>query len=203
MVEVLEILDHLNYLGDEVVYKGHGTKPPLNSYEVVSRLILAGPKTSKEEVFCEMSGDTAARVLRATFGKVSPRGSNTWYLYALGLVNKRYCLVCEKIIKKPSEYCPNCRRINNAAYYQEHKAEVLANKIKRQVAIVKATPVWANLNKMNEFYKNCPEGMEVDHWAPIQGELVCGLHTLDNLQYLPVAENRAKSNKFKPTDILA
>lgn len=64
-----------------------------------------------------------------------------------------------------------------------------AQRLKRVVA-------WSETEQIREFYKNCPEGYEVDHIVPLQGELVSGLHVLGNLQYLPMAINRAKKNKF-------
>lgn len=49
-----------------------------------------------------------------------------------------------------------------------------------------------DFSKIQEFYDNCPNGFEVDHVVPLSKG---GLHTLSNLQYLTVSENRRKSNK--------
>ncbi len=55
------------------------------------------------------------------------------------------------------------------------------------------TPPDADLEIIKDFYKNCPEGYEVDHIHPISKG---GLHHQDNLQYLTIFENRSKSNKL-------
>jgi hypothetical protein len=49
---------------------------------------------------------------------------------------------------------------------------------------------------LRDIYKNCPDGMEVDHIIPLQNNLVCGLHVPWNLQYLTPEENVKKSNKL-------
>lgn len=52
--------------------------------------------------------------------------------------------------------------------------------------------------QIREFYRNCPEGYEVDHIIPLRHPLVSGLHCIANLQYLPRLENRRKTNKWDP-----
>lgn len=54
------------------------------------------------------------------------------------------------------------------------------------------TPADVNIKELQEFYKNCPKGYEVDHIIPISKG---GLHSIENLQYLTITENRKKSNK--------
>ena len=73
---------------------------------------------------------------------------------------------------------------------QKGRNEVSANyraKLKGQ------TPKEVDRNLLKEFYANCPVGHEVDHIIPISKG---GLHTLENLQYLTINENRRKSNKL-------
>ena len=57
-------------------------------------------------------------------------------------------------------------------------------------------PVWADHEKIDEMYRNRPDGYHVDHIIPLNGKLVSGLHVHNNLQYLPIQENRLKSNIF-------
>lgn len=58
-------------------------------------------------------------------------------------------------------------------------------------------PAWSQKEEIAEFYKNCPDGYEVDHVVPLLGKQVSGLHVIENLQYLTATENRAKHNKFE------
>ena len=60
-----------------------------------------------------------------------------------------------------------------------------------------ALPDWADIKAMRDFYERCPPGMEVDHVVPFNGKNVCGLHVLENLQYLTVSENRRKCNRHE------
>ncbi len=52
---------------------------------------------------------------------------------------------------------------------------------------------WDEKKLIGRFYKNCPQGYEVDHIVPISKG---GKHCLSNLQYLTKEENRRKSNKL-------
>ena len=55
------------------------------------------------------------------------------------------------------------------------------------------TPADVDVKKLQEIYRNCPPGHEVDHIIPISKG---GLHTPENLQYLTVSENRSKGAKL-------
>jgi len=79
---------------------------------------------------------------------------------------------------------------------QKRKALDLAYVRMRQANKIKATPKWANLEKIKQIYLNCPSGYHVDHIIPLNNKSVCGLHVEYNLQYLTARENIKKSNKF-------
>ena len=76
------------------------------------------------------------------------------------------------------------------------KCEVTKNLIEFSKDSAKATPAWAELEEIKQFYKNCPRGHHVDHQVPLCGKNVSGLHVLANLQYLTASENCRKGNKF-------
>jgi len=77
------------------------------------------------------------------------------------------------------------RAAKNRATHNEAWARYMAKKRNQ-------TPDDADIPAMQQFYKNCPLGYEVDHKIPISKG---GLHSLENLQYLTISENRKKSNK--------
>lgn len=54
------------------------------------------------------------------------------------------------------------------------------------------TPDGVDRKAIREYYSKCPRGYEVDHIVPISKG---GLHILENLQYLPMSENRRKGNR--------
>jgi hypothetical protein len=84
-------------------------------------------------------------------------------------------------------------------YRQENPGKELAKTRRYALAKINRTPGWLTkeqIDEMTRIYENCPEGYEVDHIIPLQGKNVSGLHVPSNLQYLTIAENRKKSNKY-------
>ena len=88
---------------------------------------------------------------------------------------------------------------NNKRWKSKNKGKVTAQSSKRRAKKLKAVPKWSNLEAIKQFYVNRPKGMEVDHIIPVCGDNVCGLHILENLQYLTKKENSIKSNSFDGT----
>ena len=100
-----------------------------------------------------------------------------------------------KIRKKNQKYyLRNKERIKK--YVLNNRYLKRASEAKRRAVKLKATPKFANLNKIKEIYKNCPKGYHVDHIIPLQGKTVCGLHVEWNLQYLTPSANISKYNKL-------
>jgi hypothetical protein len=74
---------------------------------------------------------------------------------------------------------------------------------KKDKRVAKATPKWCDMRSLGRFRDGCPDGHHVDHIIPLNGEVVCGLNVVENLQYLPARENIQKSNKIDPLTLEA
>lgn len=102
-----------------------------------------------------------------------------------GMVRSCGCLrketIAQKNYKHGKAYTPEYR------YAYARKAG-----LKRKLRV----PKWADHQKIDEIYKNKPEGYEVDHIIPLNGKYVSGLHVHNNLQYMPAKQNRLKSNRY-------
>lgn len=93
-------------------------------------------------------------------------------------------------------------RAKRRQHYLDNKSRYVAQARKREADQIKATPAWADIEKMNEFYAEAARltsltGVKhhVDHVFPLRGKTVCGLHVHTNLQVIPMLENLRKSNR--------
>ena len=122
------------------------------------------------------------------------------------LVKAKYAKNSEKIrARRRDEYYRNIEAYRAEAILRSR--EWRRNNPKHHNALTAAhkktvkirTPKWADMSRIVEFYKGCPDGYHVDHVIPLRGNIVSGLHVVENLQYLPARENISKSNRYEIT----
>lgn len=69
-----------------------------------------------------------------------------------------------------------------------------------KLAKLQRVPPWANFEVIAAVYAAAKaQELRVDHFYPLRGITVSGLHTQSNLQLLPAKVNRQKSNKLPNT----
>ena len=136
------------------------------------------PKTAKE----------AAAIGLGTYFTGKPCSKGHVYIR---LVCNRGCYAC--IIESQARYDKT----------PKGRANIRRKSHAKQEKIRIATPKWSDKSAVNRFLDGCPEGHHIDHIVPLRGKSVCGLHVLENLQYLPAQENLKKSNKVIPITLEA
>jgi hypothetical protein len=209
---------------DEALYLAlSSSKIPKNNKNItLDDVVLA--LTIDEHKFAELlgysaSGDGGFKNFRKKLLPNKPIKMSSYIRYILSTIRLQKCCNC-KVIKPFEEYYNNvtdiylgidyrcklcesliCRdskkaKLNKHKHYIENKSKYIERNIKRKYKEKLSIVPWSETKEIKEFYKNCPEGYHVDHIIPIQGDLVSGLHVLNNLQYLTAQENLSKSNKY-------
>lgn len=94
-------------------------------------------------------------------------------------------------------------RSYDSLYAKENKDKCNAKNSKRRAILLKATPLWADFEKISQIYFESSKISQqtgiihhVDHIIPLKSKLVCGLHCEANLQIIKASENLKKHNKF-------
>lgn len=203
-----DILLKLNVTGHELAKRPWGHLPAYTYADVIGRILASEGNIPVTEVFSEMSKPTSRDLLKKVFNKSSLHGGHNWYSYTLSLINKRKCTACNSV-KELTEYykddrsydgcrsiCIDCDQKYKDAHRKANLEQYAAISSKYRAKKLEALVKWADLSEIKKIYSNCPDGYEVDHIIPIQGTNVCGLHCEHNLQYMPISDNRSKSNKF-------
>lgn len=87
---------------------------------------------------------------------------------------------------------------------QKSKSVRAALAVKRRAAKLKRSPAWADQVAIAEVYAEAQRltaqtGIvhHVDHFYPLQGKKVSGLHVAGNLRVLPALQNLRKGNQFE------
>jgi len=74
--------------------------------------------------------------------------------------------------------------------------------------LARATPAWADVGQIYRVYNEAAEMREVgipatvDHIYPLAGELVCGLHVVENLRIITHQDNSLKGNRDLAVPVL-
>lgn len=183
-------------------FDAHGYYIPKNSKNICKTTLLKfiASKQSTQKGALGYSAPGWINFIKKVFPD-KPKGTN-YYEWLLIKDHLKYCPGCDtvksidnfwctktKSVSGLQTYCITCFQPINARKCKSTTAAYRARKLR-------AIPVWANLEQIKDFYDNCPIGYHVDHIYPLAGKDVCGLHTIDNLQYLPAKTNLQKGNRL-------
>lgn len=122
---------------------------------------------------------------------------------AIDAQRKRYYVENKAVIKarskKWSQANPDKRSASAAVYKKANPDKISALNAKRRASKLQAIPAWFDKEEVNHIYKLAKaHNLVVDHMVPLNSNLVCGLHTADNLRCVHSSVNASKGNRHWP-----
>ena len=187
-----------------------GYKNPPNKSGITMEMLVDGCLTDsivgyiKAKTGC--ANDAVTRATRNCFVDRDRTSNSSLLKFILSKWELRHCSGCTTVKEEIefynssdrfdgiSNYCKTCSKAARVATYHKDPSKEISNNNLRKRNM--HTPSWADLKAISNWHLNRPEGMHVDHIIPINSDLVCGLNIETNLQYLTIAANLAKSNKY-------
>jgi len=155
----------------------------------------------------ELTGK-ARKVARENARKKAKRAARRELLQS----TPRACPRCERVLSevdfrctprtKHPQWCVRCRASFADLQKAKRKGKLSEGAARRELAERRQRPKWASGRDLRKIYayarflRDCGIDCEVDHIVPLRGEIVCGLHTPENLRVAMSRENRAKSNEL-------
>lgn len=116
--------------------------------------------------------------------------------------NRQY--VIDKAVERNRQN-PEAARAVVRSWVIRNRDRCAAATARRNALRIKATPSWADEERINEQYRmadmlSALHGVpyQVDHIVPLNSPLVCGLHVHWNMQVMSSQENQSKSNRYWP-----
>lgn len=203
-----DLIDLLMEICELYEYKPH-TKNISNPIPIREIVEAAVSGSIIQHLVHKYSKQKISTALKYTFPDRDSTKSTSLVKFLLAKAELAYCHNCNTVKTleefyhySRGEYFSQCKECSKnsrrVSYYKDPQKELVANTVRKLRKNTEQTPYWADLKKIEEFYKNRPEGCHVDHIVPLNGANVCGLHVLENLQYLTVEENLKKSNFHVP-----
>lgn len=187
--DTLELLQALEICFDKFGYK---VAPNRKNIDKNKLLIAITNSTDVPTTLGFTSRKAGCKFIKRTF---PDKPANTLTYNWLLIKNNWLCCSCCNQVKTVENFYKN----NSSIGYDLRcrgcqQPDKVARSNIRRVKQISATVPWSDYDAIRQFYNNCPKGCVVDHIIPLQGKYVCGLHVLNNLQYLSIKENIVKSN---------
>jgi len=129
-----------------------------------------------------------------------------YHIYILDLLDLKKCGICASI-KNSDEFthkynCKTCAAKEKKHWVSQNRDHIKSydranpKNSKRRANKLQAIPKWYEKDLVTELYKQSSKEIHIDHIIPLQSNVVCGLHCIDNLQPMRAKENISKSNSF-------
>ena len=173
-------------LGSKTYYTGKPCKHGHLSLRVTKSRICSECRENRKEIYGDLDKERYSKKKSHILNK-----KKEYYINNKQEINRK--------AKKSHQERRVSRLQSQRKYYAKNKCDAYARAAKRRALIAGSIPAWFDREAVNMVYKmakvwNC----HVDHVVPINSDIVCGLHTWENLQLLPKEVNASKGNRAWP-----